>query len=158
MATHVLAQHTADCPCAAAMEYALEFFAEREQKRRIAEIHLPLRAFGLPLAGELKHQVQFTFSLRAENEGNTSEEIAFAWKAGTSWLPDFHGTLGVRMAPNAGTTLSIEGDYTPPFGSFGRFFDRILGHKLAQETLRSLLDQIAERLEMEQQAFKAATL
>jgi hypothetical protein len=154
---HILAQRTADCPSAAALEYANAFFSEHEGDKA-AEVRLPLRAFGLPFPDSLAHPVRFRFTLHEDvtEQGRAREEIAFAWNAGTRWLPNFHGTLRVHIAPQVKTALSIEGWYAPPFGIFGKLFDRVLGRKLAQKTVESLLDQIAERMENEQRAFKFA--
>jgi len=153
----ILAQRTADCPSAAALDYANAFFLQHEGDKA-AEVRLSLRAFGLPFPDALAHRVRFRFTLHEEltEEGRTREEIAFSWNAGTRWLPNFHGTLRVRIAPQVRTKLLIEGWYVPPFGFFGMLFDRSIGRKFAQNTVESLLDQIAERMETEQRAFKAA--
>jgi hypothetical protein len=152
----ILAQRTADCPSAAALDYANNFFLQHEGDKA-AEVRLPLRAFGLPFPDALTHPVRFRFTLHEDltELGRAHEEIAFSWNAGTHWLPNFHGTLRVRIAPHVRAELFVEGWYAPPFGLFGMLFDRVLGHKLAQKTVESLLDQIAERMESEQRAFKA---
>jgi hypothetical protein len=153
----ILAQRTASCPSAAALDYANAFFTQHEGGKA-AEVRLPLRAFGLPFPDALAHPVRFSFTLHEDltEQGRAHEEIAFSWNAGTTWLPNFHGTLRVRVAPQVHTTLSIEGWYAPPFGVFGMLFDRLLGHRLAQATVESLLGQRAERMESEERAFKAA--
>jgi hypothetical protein len=152
----ILAQRTADCPSAAALDYANAFFLQHEGDKA-AEVRLPLRALGVPFRDALAHPVRFRFTLHEDltEQGRSHEEIAFSWNAGTKWLPNFHGTLRVRIAPRVHAALSIEGWYAPPFGFFGMLFDRILGRKLAQKTVESLLDQIAERMESEERAFQA---
>jgi len=44
------------------------------------------------------------------------------------------------------TQLSISARYTPPLGSLGRALDRALLHRVAEATVKDLLDRVAERL------------
>jgi hypothetical protein len=106
------------------------------------------------------HPVRFRFSLRETQSapGNTQEEIVFTWNAGTPRLPNFHGTLRVRPAPETGTTLLLEGNYTPSPGLFGSLFDRFFARAAARQAVETLLRQIAERLENEQRLFTTCSL
>lgn len=55
----------------------------------------------------------------------------------------------LELAPvGAGTTqMTLHGSYRPPLGWVGEAFDRALLHRLAEAALKSLVDQVAVRLQ-----------
>jgi hypothetical protein len=71
------------------------------------------------------------------------EGVAFAWHSAWRGFPEFGATLTVQRSGNE-TELILEGSYEPPGGGVGRFFDWIVGRKLAARTMEAFLNQLAD--------------
>jgi hypothetical protein len=71
------------------------------------------------------------------------EGVAFAWRPAWRGFPAFGATLTVQPAGKE-TELTLEGSYEPPGGFAGRFFDRVVGRKLAARTMDAFLNQLAD--------------
>ena len=71
------------------------------------------------------------------------EGVAFAWRPAWRGFPEFGATLTVRGSGNK-TELMLEGSYEPPGGLAGRFFDLLVGRRLAARTMEAFLDQLTE--------------
>jgi hypothetical protein len=111
-------------------------------------IELPLRIAKLPFPGTLRYRV-LTHSLRQPDvteSGRRHEEIAFDWVAKSRFLPDFRGVLRFRIEYEK-TRVILLGEYAPPFGWFGRLFDRVVGRHIAEAGMRGLVHRLARILE-----------
>jgi PAS domain S-box-containing protein len=75
------------------------------------------------------------------------EAFSFTWR-GSGWLPlpVVHGFITVRPH-GALTSLTLDGQYAPPFGFAGRVFDAVLGRRIAQRSIRRLVDEMAAFVE-----------
>ncbi len=69
------------------------------------------------------------------------EGVAFAWRPTWRGFPEFGATLTVQRSGNK-TELILEGSYEPPGGLAGRFFDRLVGRRLAARTMEAFLNQL----------------
>ncbi len=72
-------------------------------------------------------------------------------------LPSFEGSLTVRPSSLA-TDLTLEGSYQPPLGGFGRQFDRVFGYRIAQFTMRLLLRDLRNFIELDFKEFQSGCL
>ena len=72
--------------------------------------------------------------------------LAFAWRPFTRAFPKFGAMLTVRPHDGA-SILSLEGSYEPPGGWFGKVFDRIVGERMANRTIDTLLLEIKDYIE-----------
>jgi len=74
--------------------------------------------------------------------------VPISWRAtGPSGLfPVLEGDLEVALLGEQRTQLAISARYTPPLDGIGRIADRALLHRVAESTVKGLLDQIGERL------------
>ena len=144
-------ERVVDCPFSFALDEADELFVTLEASGAT----VPFRQFGLPVAGALRHGVDVHFTRRRDalEPGRSHDEIAFAWTTRSFWLPNFAGVLRFRIDMHR-TRALLHGEYVPPFGIFGRSFDRIVGRRLARATLTELLDRLAQMLESQYRAFK----
>jgi hypothetical protein len=88
---------------------------------------------------DVQYSVLFDWTTTAPRR----EGVALAWRPAWRGFPPFGATLTVRAAGNK-TELVLEGSYDPPGGAAGRFFDRVVGRKLAARTMDALLNQLAE--------------
>jgi hypothetical protein len=152
----VVLEGDVDCPIAAALDYAGDFFKQFEQPK-MNLVSLRLRALGLPFPGTLKQPVHLRFGVHGDSteQGRSHEEIAFSWFATSPFLPDLHGTVRARIAPQMHTTFIIEGLYHPPFGAFGALFDAVIGRHLALATLRDILSDLVAQTGAQHHAFRA---
>jgi hypothetical protein len=63
-------------------------------------------------------------------------------------FPSFHGELTVRADYDYTTSiLELQGEYQPPFGAAGAAFDALAGQRIASQTARYLLAELAGELE-----------
>jgi hypothetical protein len=134
----VHAEILANCPFSVSAEYASEYLKEAEGGGNGAVLH----------AGPLGHRVTVCFGLRTDvtESGRSHDEILLRWSAGSAWLPDFVGTLRIRIE-NASTRLVLDGSYAPPGGPLGRLFDAIAGRRIARATAEDVLRRVARALE-----------
>ncbi len=74
--------------------------------------------------------------------------LAFSWTAtgGGALFPDLDGDLEIRPVDLDRTLLTLRGQYEPPGGRIGHRMDQLVGHHLAEATIRAFLAALAERL------------
>lgn len=148
----VMAEAHAACPFSIAQEYASDYLRRAETGHEEAEIRVPLRL----LHWLLRRRVGLTFGIRpdAAEAGRGHDEIRVRWSAGTAFLPDFHGTVRLRIAGIA-TRVLVDGSYTAPLGPLGRLFDGVLGTHMARASVCDLSSRIASYLEAREKDWRA---
>jgi len=74
--------------------------------------------------------------------------LAFSWSATGSGalFPDLDGDLEIRPVDLDRTLLTLRGRYEPPGGRVGHRMDQLVGHHLAEATIRAFLAALADRL------------
>jgi nucleotide-binding universal stress UspA family protein len=137
----VHAEIIANCPFSIAGEYASDYLKDAERGNRVSVLR----------AGPLGHRVTLGFRFRTDTTepGRPHDEILLDWSAGTAWLPNFRGTLRMRINGER-TRLILDGNYAPPGGPLGVLFDAIGGSRMARATANDLLRRIAGALEDEE--------
>jgi hypothetical protein len=147
-------ERTVRCPFSVAHEYAAEFFREAESSG--IEVQVPLRDFFVGLPGRARRPVKLVFARHPdETEGGRAHDaLKVEWTAGTRLLPDFHGTVRLRIASVEETSITLEGAWRAPLGLLGWAFTFIVGRRIAKSTMRDLLDRLAEALERREQTFR----
>jgi hypothetical protein len=115
----------------AVVERVQNFFAQHPK--------LQVKALGSSTAGvEVQYYLLFDWlSIAPHREG-----VAFAWRPAWRGFPAFGATLTVQRVGTK-TVLILEGSYDPPGGAAGRFFDRVVGRRLAARTMDAFLNQLA---------------
>ena len=63
-------------------------------------------------------------------------------------LPTFDGALELSEV-RGGTQLRLVGSYTVPLGAVGRFGDGVIGHRLARQSVETVVEEWGRRLENE---------
>jgi hypothetical protein len=77
------------------------------------------------------------------------EIMEIAWQAHDGGpYPVFHGTLSVEDVGGNFSRLDLDGSYAPPLGVAGAVFDAVVGHRIAIEAARRLLDEIKLGMEL----------
>jgi len=74
--------------------------------------------------------------------------VPITWQAtGTPGLfPVLSADLEITALASEFTQLTLQGRYEPPLGAIGRRLDRLLMHRIAEASVRSVLRQLAEAL------------
>jgi hypothetical protein len=114
-----------------------------------------LRDFFVGLRGRVRRPVKLAFAHHPdETEGGRAHDALMVdWTAGTRLLPDFHGTVRLRIA-TVETSITLEGAWRLPFGLLGRAFNAAIGRRIVTATMRDLLDRLAEALERREETFR----
>ena len=150
----VLVQRVVRCPFSVAHDYAEDWFADAAGG---VELRVPLRDVAPTRKGHLRRRVRLVAErVRDEHDpGRAHDALEIDWSAGTRFFPDFHGALRLRIASVETTLLSLEGEYQPPFGPFGRVFDLVAGRRIARATMRDLLERLGDAMEQREAEFRA---
>jgi hypothetical protein len=78
-------------------------------------------------------------------------QLQIDWRAetATALFPAMHATLTIYpLGPNE-TQLDLQGTYDPPGGAFGDVADRLLGHRIADASVHTFLESLAQRVSEE---------
>jgi hypothetical protein len=83
-----------------------------------------------------------------------SGRLPIAWKAAnaTALFPAIEGELVVTSMsdePHPLTQITLAGWYRPPLGAVGALGDVLVGHRVAEASVRHFLEEVARRLERE---------
>ncbi len=83
--------------------------------------------------------------------GGFQTTIPFAWEAtGTPGLfPRLDADLFIAGIGPDLCQVALRGTYSPPLGSLGRVLDRVILHRVAEASVKSFVDRIAEALKPE---------
>jgi hypothetical protein len=151
----VAADVLADCPFSIAQNYAEAFLRQAQAASGDFAIRVPIGF--MPAA--VRHRVTMTFALQSDvaERGRGHDEIGVRWKAGTSLLPDFSGTVRFRIA-GGGTLVRVEGSYSVPFGVVGELFDDLAGARVAHASAMDFAEQLGTYLERRQRAWRSEVL
>ena len=152
LAREVSADVLAVCPFSIAQEYAADYFRSAESGNDKAEIRVPIRF----LPTFIRRRVTLRFGIHADGAeaGRTHDEIRVRWSSGTWLLPEFHGTVRLRIAGPA-TRVLIDGSYRAPLGVMGRVFDSLVGARIARASVDDLAHRIALYLEERERVWRA---
>jgi hypothetical protein len=96
----------------------------------------------------VRQDVVVTFGDPRAAEGEAWVPIEWRPVAHQHLLPTFHGVLEVAMADEDGEAeLALTGTYEVPLGVVGHFGDGIVGRRIAQQSLRLLLEDLVGELD-----------
>jgi hypothetical protein len=76
-----------------------------------------------------------------------SQPLSWRASGATGLFPSMEAEIDIAPMGDAVTAISFHGSYVPPLGPLGRSADRMLLHRLAEATVRALLDRVARRLQ-----------
>jgi len=149
----VIGEALADCPFSITEDYAIDYLHRARAGADESEIRVPIRH--VPTV--LQRSVALKFSIHPDllEPGRAHDELRVSWNAGSVLLPEFSGVVRFRIA-GLQTRVLVEGAYHPPFGVFGRAFDAMIGHRIAQSSIDDLAGRIARNLEARERAYRAA--
>ena len=85
--------------------------------------------------------------------------LPMRWKPSSAWplFPEIEADLEVASLGPSRTQLSVNARYSPPLGRLGSVIDRALLHRVAEATVKDLVDRVGAALELDADAVPAAT-
>jgi hypothetical protein len=126
-------------PSTFALAFVNTYFLERRAHTRGAELALrfPLPRF---IVEGLTLEKRVMVHLDYERGGATNHALTIEWQpVGRGPLPSFDGNL--TASPET------DGKYTPPGGTAGAAFDRVIGGRIANATISALLERFKVSIE-----------
>jgi hypothetical protein len=142
MATLVLEKEVA-CPPDLAVGRIYRAFGAETARNVTLRLVVPFEDLGLPNVGEFSREVVVTLGEPERKRFLT--RIPLSWKVPENHaFPVFRGFFEVQPQSSRHVQLALLGYYHPPYGIFGAAFDALLGRKIAEATVRHLLEEIAE--------------
>jgi hypothetical protein len=145
----------ANCPFSIALEYTEDYFRAAQAGGEEAVIRLGAPRWGRwPIFGR---RVAVSFGVRADvtDRGRSHDEVLLRWCGRSRLLPDFRGTVRMRIAGHR-TRVIVEGEYVPPGGMLGVVFDVLLGRWIAHASLADLAARLAASLGEQERRWRAA--
>jgi hypothetical protein len=73
-------------------------------------------------------------------------EILWEASRATSLFPSMHLELSAWPLSTTETQLEIAGEYRPPLGVVGNAMDAVVGHRIAEAAVHTLLDDVVEQM------------
>ena len=124
-------------------EAALDVARAVDEHRQPEDEHLRIAVAPGRWPARLAKQVDLR--LTPPRQVSDSTVVSFSWRAtgGTSLFPDFDADLCIAPVGITVTQLQLQGRYHPPIGLLGRQADRLVLHRVAESTVRTLLTSIA---------------
>jgi hypothetical protein len=115
--------------------------ADRHREELLAEV-------GVALGGHRLMAKVVHVDLGEPRRGGESVALPIAWSAtgARGLFPVMDGEIGVAPLGTAGTLLSLDARYAPPFGALGAVADRALLHRVAETTIKDFLDGVADAI------------
>jgi hypothetical protein len=100
---------------------------------------------GTGAGAEAGHDVVLRFGAPCSAEGEAWLPVEWAPTSHSHVLPSFRGVVELIDGPER-TELGITGTYDVPLGVLGRFGDGLLGRRVALQSVRTLLESMANQL------------
>lgn len=143
MTTKVRDRVAVECPITEALSRVEAYF----ERRRDADgrTRLALRASVGDAAGLAIDRVVSVDARRGRDDDNLNDVIHIRWEPATEGpFPTFEGKLyaWAEHDPNI-SFVELDGTYEVPLGAAGAAFDAVLGEKIAQQSVRALLLELA---------------
>lgn len=114
-------------------------------------LEVPFEDLGLPDVGEFTRRVEVKLGKPESHPvfGSLTElRIPMSWEVpGHAGFPTFDGFLEVTPLAQHRAQLSVAGAYQPPGGPVGAAFDAVIGHRIADVTIRHFLSGLKREIE-----------
>jgi hypothetical protein len=110
---------------------------------------LSLRVFSAIGPVRLSKRVWAELGERVVRTDRITQPLSWRAAGATGLFPAMEAELEITPVGPAITSISFHGSYFPPLGPLGRGADRMLLHRLAEASVRGLIDRVAHRLASE---------
>ena len=133
------------CPAALAVPRIYRALGSDGMHQATHLLTVPFEELGLPKIGELTRQV--TVTIGDPDRKRALTRIPLSWRVpGSDAFPVFTGFFEVQPLSSYEVQIALLGYYHPPFGALGAVFDAVLGRKIAEVTIKHLVDEIADAI------------
>jgi hypothetical protein len=137
-----------DCPVADTESRIESYFTTLRGANGVARLRLrvPVVLDGLALSIDREVCIE---AKRMRDDENLNDIIRVLWKPeGSVVFPVFEGRLVIWGEDDpARSFVELNGGYTAPFGTTGKAFDAVIGHKIARRTALQFLSDIKMTVE-----------
>lgn len=145
MATLVFEKEIA-CPPALAVPRMYRALGASGTHETTYTLTVPFAELGLPNVGELARDV--TVTIGDPDRKRSLTRIPLAWRVPESdAFPVFQGFFEIQPLSSYEVQIALLGYYHAPYGALGAIFDAVLGKKIAEVTIRHLVDEISRAIE-----------
>jgi len=139
---YIVIEQEIECPPAAALQRIYRAFGAERPASVTHTLSVPFGELGLPNIGEFAKDVVVT--LGEPNHESFLTRVPLQWHVpGSSVFPVFEGFFEIQPEASWQIQLAIIGDYRPPLGAVGALIDAAAGRKIAEATIRHLLNEIS---------------
>jgi hypothetical protein len=142
----VASEEPVDAPAGFVMNFLATSFGERRGGRATftmaVSVPLGMRAGGTAITKD----VDVTLSCETSPAENRAIGIRWAPRGGGAF-PTFIGRLRAEPVDETHALMKLEGRYAAPGGTLGRLFDVVAGTRIAEATLRQLLETVRAAIE-----------
>ncbi len=120
--------------------------AQQKSEDNAADLHAKVAGF------EFHQDVVIDVKSYTEIASESGEKlvISLTWKAASdsSLLPVMDAKIHVSpLEEQQKTMVDFRGEYEPPLGLLGQAFDTVVGHRVAEDSVKHLLEELAMYLE-----------
>ena len=139
---HIIIEEEIACPPEAALARIYRAFGGDQPGSVTRTLSVPFSDLGLPNIGALEKEVVVT--LGEPNHESYLTRVPLSWSVPNNGaFPVFEGFFEIQPEASWQIQLAIIGDYNPPMGALGAVFDAAAGRKIAEATIRHLLDEVS---------------
>jgi len=107
---------------------------------------LSLRVFSAIGPVKLSKRVSVELGEPGLRADGFSQPLSWRATGATGLFPAMEAVIEVTPMGSEMSSIHFQGSYVPPLGPLGRGADRMLMHRIAEASVRGLLDRIAHRL------------
>jgi len=136
-----------DVVCPPALAVARIYRALGAENTHATDYHLtvPFSDLGLPNVGEFAREV--TVTVGEADRKRSLTRIPISWRVPHSEaFPVFQGFFEIQPLSSYDVQIALLGYYHAPFGTIGAAFDAVLGRRIAEATIRHLVEEIAAQI------------
>ena len=109
---------------------------------------LRIKFAGLAIEKDIVIAIKSIGERKGTGRGAPVTHIEFAWRAAESprLFPLMNATLDVYALTASETQLDLSGHYRPPLGALGKVINKVVGHRIAEASVRQFLVDVADYL------------
>jgi hypothetical protein len=106
-----------------------------------AELHAKIAGIGV----NKRVRVEILSYTDMESADEKQLVVELAWEATSVpyWFPTMQARLNVSPVSDEETRLEFVGEYEPPLGLVGQAFDAVVGHQIAESSIRHFVREVA---------------
>lgn len=134
------------CPPTVAISRIYKALGSETMHQTTYNLAVPFADLGLPNVGEFSRRVVVTVGDPDRKRSLT--RIPLSWRVpDTDAFPIFQGFFEIQPLSSFEVQVALLGYYHAPYGAIGAVFDMVLGKRIAEVTIRHLVDEVCNAIE-----------